>query len=332
MNSNAATLGGKSRGAISRDFFPVRVAGVPVSGDFRLPIHLWNEGTRRYTLYRDTGTAIQAADLKRLADAGVTTVYLASRDYSEFQRQLRETLDVVVRDEKVAVPQRVGVLNEVVRDVLRDAFRWRKVSKAVAQTGDLANHVVDLLCRDDLVASELSSVLHFDSATFTHSANVSFYCVLLAHALGYSDPAVLKSIAAGALLHDIGKLDVPEAILGKRGPLSPEERELVRRHPTTGLLTLKPEEGLEFGQLMMVYQHHERIDGSGYPCRMVGNEIHDWARMCAVVDVFEALTSDRPYRARSFPTDAALTFIEESPRGGLDPELFKCWKMTIGVR
>ena len=171
-------------------------------------------------------------------------------------------------------------------------------------------------------------MLHFDYGTFTHSANVAYYTLILAHALGQTDRDALRAIGIGALLHDIGKVGIPERILLKPGALSPEERNLIRSHPTLGLLSLRDQHPLEFGQLMMVYQHHERLDGSGYPVRLGGTEIHEWARICAVADVFEALTSDRPYK-RALSSAAALDVIEQGERKGLDPEYFRCWKLTL---
>ena len=82
-------------------------------------------------------------------------------------------------------------------------------------------------------------MLHYDYSTFTHSANVAYYTVVLAHALGHTDRALLQKIGTGALLHDIGKLGIPEAILLKPGRLSPEEQSLVRCHPARGLISLR---------------------------------------------------------------------------------------------
>jgi HD-GYP domain-containing protein (c-di-GMP phosphodiesterase class II) len=312
-----------------QEFLAVRVASIPVVGDFNRSLYLWNAGTRRFRLYRAGGTELKSNDVKRLTDSGITTVYLDAGDYGEFQGQLRASLNSIVPDERLPVRQRFSAVNEVVRGVLRDTFRWGNVDLAVKQTSELANHVVDLVCREDLIAAELQSVLHFDYTTFTHSANVAYYSVMLAHALGQTDRAILESIGRGALLHDIGKLGIPEQILLKPGRLSVEERNVLRGHPALGLVSLRNQDELEFGQLMMVYQHHERIDASGYPVRLTGNEIHEWARICAVVDVFEALTSHRPYR-RPLSTAAALETIEQGEGSGLEAEFLQCWKTTIG--
>jgi putative nucleotidyltransferase with HDIG domain len=104
------------------------------------------------------------------------------------------------------------------------------------------------------------------------------------------------TIAQAGLLHDIGKIGVPEAVLRKRGPLADDEWEMMRRHPIIGAQIVAPFEFFAAGALA-IRHHHERCDGSGYPDRLAGAEIPAGARVIAVADVFDALTSARPYRA-----------------------------------
>ena len=166
--------------------------------------------------------------------------------------------------------------------------------------------------------------------TFTHSANVSYYCVFLAKHLGISEREDLDAIASGALVHDLGKLDVPDAILTKPARLSDSEFEIIKRHPLDGFLQLKDRQDVNFGQLMMVYQHHEWMNGKGYPVGVTGKEIHPWGRLCAVVDVFEALTSSRPYRG-PMATSRALQIMERESGDHFDEEMFQCWKTIITI-
>ena len=265
----------------SRTFVPVKTVTVRISADCRLSIYLRNDRSGQYKLYCGAGTTLEASDVTRLYDSGITTVYLDRCEYSRFQEHLRSTLKSVVDDHSLSVSQRLCVVNEVVRDVLLEAFRWGNVSRAVEETTRLADHVVDLIGSAKFVASELSRVLYYDYSTFTHSANVGFYSILLAKSLGYTDRGILKRIGTGALLHDIGKVDVPEHIITKRGPLSSAEMELMKQHTSLGLLRLRDLTQVDFAQLMMVYQHHERLDGTGYPVRLPAEDIHESARICA---------------------------------------------------
>ena len=305
----------------------VKTATIPASTICRLSIYLRNAESGEYCLYRHGDMPLEAGDLERLRAGGIETIHLDAGDYCRYQEQLRASLDSALQDETQSVPERFGVLNEVVRGSLREVFRSKNVDRAVQESQKLANHVVDMILHDDFVASELTTVLHYDYGTFTHCANVAYYSVILAQGLTFRDRGELARIGTGALLHDVGKVEVPDYILTKPGPLTAAEMKTMRRHPGAGLLSLRHHDELDFGQLMMVYQHHERIDGTGYPVRVLGNEIHDWARIVAVADVFEALTSQRPYRRPLTPA-AALDLMEETAEG-LDQEFLRCWKATI---
>jgi HD-GYP domain-containing protein (c-di-GMP phosphodiesterase class II) len=187
---------------------------------------------------------------------------------------------------------------------------------------------VDLILRDDVLETDLLGVMHHDYHTFTHSANVSYYSVMLASSLQLADEHGLKQIATGALLHDLGKLDIPDHILCKPGRLSDSEFEIIRDHPRTGFRKLCHRDDLSSGQLMMVYQHHERLDGKGYPVGITAEEIHPWGRVCTVADVFEALTSNRPYR-KGMSVEQAFDIMDRDSGLAFDIEMLKCWKEII---
>ena len=136
-------------------------------------------------------------------------------------------------------------------------------------------------------------------------------------------------MAAGALLHDIGKRHIPSHVLNKPGKLTDDEWELVREHPTSGFRELAGRTDLSWPQLMMVYQHHERLDGSGYPAGILGDEMHPWARICAVVDVFDALTCHRSYR-RPVPASEVCNYLNKYAGLWFDAEAVACWTSHVG--
>jgi HD-GYP domain-containing protein (c-di-GMP phosphodiesterase class II) len=133
----------------------------------------------------------------------------------------------------------------------------------------------------------------------------------------------LVALVGGALLHDIGKRHLPHDLLNKAGKLTPQEMALMRQHPQKGFEELCQRSDLNWGQLMMVYQHHERLDGKGYPVQIGGDEMHPWAKICAVGDVFDALTSARPYR-KPIEIESALEFFERRAGAAFDAEIVKC--------
>src|SRR4029077_5139759 len=138
-----------------------------------------------------------------------------------------------------------------------------------------------------------------DHETTGHSFRVALYAVALAKAMGlHGEP--LKAIEWGALLHDVGKMVVPDEILRKMGPLTDEEWHIMKQHPTWGFDMLAEVSFLQPAALDIIYSHHERWDGQGYPRGIAGEAVPLSARIFAVVDTYDAITSDRPYRrARS---------------------------------
>ena len=241
---------------------------------------------------------------------------------------MRENFTAILQNESLPIHQRIGCLNEIVRDLLAESFAGRDTAGIVGTTRELAKQTVDLICREDVVITELLHVLHHDYHLFTHSANVAFYCTLLAKGSGVTDEEQLRQIAAGALLHDVGKLEISERILKKPGSLDEDEWEIIKRHPITGFRMLAERDELTYDQLMMVYQHHERLDGTGYPVGRSGANIHPWAQICAVVDVYEALTSRRPYRP-ALPWVETNAIIDRLAGSRLNQGLWQCWKAMI---
>jgi HD-GYP domain-containing protein (c-di-GMP phosphodiesterase class II) len=129
----------------------------------------------------------------------------------------------------------------------------------------------------------------------------------------------MEHVRRGALLHDIGKMAIPDSILLKPGPLTPEERLVVEKHPVYAREWLAPIEYLT-PAIDIPYSHHERWDGSGYPEGLKGEEIPLAARIFAVIDVWDALNSDRPYR-KAWPFDKAMTYIKAQSGKHFDPQV-----------
>lgn len=157
-----------------------------------------------------------------------------------------------------------------------------------------------------------------DPYTRGHSERVARLAGRLARARGLSDASV-QAVTQAGLLHDLGKIGVPEAILRKPAPLTEIEWEVMRRHPVVGAQIVAPLEFFAEGAFV-IRHHHERVDGSGYPDRLAGAAIPLGARIVAVADVYDALTSDRPYRPRLSHAQALDLLRAEAGRG-LDAEL-----------
>lgn len=155
--------------------------------------------------------------------------------------------------------------------------------------------------------------------TLGHSQLVGSYSLLLTKALGIEDKSFLVNIERGALLHDIGKIGIPESILRKVGPLTRKEKDIIKEHPLLGYELIEEFDFLKRAALVVLF-HHERFDGGGYPYGLAGEEIPLEARIFALADTLDAITSDRPYSRRKTFMDAYRE-IEKCQGGQFDPLL-----------
>jgi response regulator RpfG family c-di-GMP phosphodiesterase len=161
-----------------------------------------------------------------------------------------------------------------------------------------------------------------DVGTEAHSRRVHGYALATAREYGMPE-AEIPDLEHGVLLHDIGKIGIPDAILLKPGRLTPEEWETMRRHPEIGKRLIG---GIAFlrGAVPIIYCHHEKWDGSGYPRGLTGDEIPLGARIFSVVDAFDAMTFDRPY-SKAIPFDAAQTEIKRCAGSHFDPAVVEAF-------
>lgn len=177
------------------------------------------------------------------------------------------------------------------------------------------NHLIEV------VTSLASAIDAKDEYTKDHSSSVSRYSVALARAVNLPEHEV-ERIKLGALLHDIGKIGIPEDVLTKPSKLTDEEFKIIQQHPTIGVEKILEPNPLLHDLIPIVKYHHEQWDGSGYPCKLKGEEIPFAARIVAIADTYHALISDRPYR-KGLSVEKACSILEEGAGKQWDKELVR---------
>jgi len=309
----------------SRGYLPIATASLCPASVLDCDLFIQRPGCAYAELFRGSTYPLVAADIEQLHSDGVDHLYIRSDDANAYRDYLCKH---VLHDNSIPPAARMQALREVTRVAFQDALTASDCDRMVSVASEFGGDLASVVAERSIAFGELFTTLEHDYYTFTHVCNVSVYCTVLAHLLGTTDATALGEFGAAALLHDIGKRHIPAHILNKPGKLTDAEWELIREHPTTGFREVATREDLTWAQLMVIYQHHERLDGSGYPCGIPGEEIHPWAKICAVVDVFDALTCHRPYRG-PMPRKDVCDYLDKYAGVWFDGQMVACWTAHV---
>ncbi len=196
----------------------------------------------------------------------------------------------------------------------------------LGQVKKAAQEIASEVVRDPQVLLQVAVLKAVDNYTFSHALHVSIYATTLGRFLRFPERD-LQQISMAGLLHDIGKIDVPLEILNKPGKLNNEEYRIIKEHVRHSFKRVYRLDSISRDLLSAIMQHHERIDGSGYLQKLKGDEIHKWARILAIADVYDAVTTNRVYRNAMLPHEGAEVLM--GSMGELDPFYLKLFIRQI---
>ncbi len=190
---------------------------------------------------------------------------------------------------------------QLIKNIMED-LRYGKQLE-LERADNLIEKMINSIFRNSDALLGISRIKKVDEYTFMHSVSVCALMISYCRQLSF-DPEVIRKVGIGALLHDIGKVRTPLDILNKNTPLSAGESEIIKKHVEHGCNILSQTSGITQTSMLVVAEHHERYDGTGYPKGLKGEEISIFGQMAGIADVYDALTSDRPYRKRLEPSEA----------------------------
>lgn len=241
------------------------------------------------------GVALSSTYIGHLLQRGYTSVYI--------QDELVPGLEVV---DAVSETTRVRA-TALMTGALDDARSSRALDHA--RISRVVDDILADLHKETGFVFELTSLRSADEYSFVHSVNVCVLSVILGQSIfmGYRD---LKQLGMGAILHDLGKVKVPGELLQRKGGLSPEEFELVKAHTTLGFDIIRSHPEFSTMAAHVALQHHERLDGSGYPRGLYRGEILEFGLITGIADVYDALVSNRPYRPGFHPSEAVQQLVQ----------------------
>ncbi|MEW5991364.1 MAG: HD domain-containing phosphohydrolase [Chloroflexota bacterium] len=284
--------------------------------------HLLTSEGFRVDAHADGESGLAAVEVVN-PDLVLLDVGLPGIDGLELTRQLRldpryVTLPVLLLTGRTAPSDVVAGLNAGADDFITKPFSQPELIARIRSALRLRRALVGMEAAHAVVTALANAVEAKDAQTEHHCERLALLAGRLGRRLDLA-PAELDAVTYGALLHDVGKIGVPDAILAKQGPLDEDEWELVRRHPEIGERICAPLRSFgAFGPI--IRHHHERWDGHGYPGRLRGESIPVGARIVGLVDAFDAITHDRPYRAAR-TLEQAIEELGKEADAQFDPEL-----------
>ena len=290
----------------------------------RIPVESIVEGQiLAKPLYNDTGGLLIAKDIpltqkniEKIKELGFSCVFIN---------------DEYTKDEIIEV-----IKPTLIKDVMNISTKMlslssynanKKTENYLYELKNIIDEILDEIFSIDEILYSLIDTLRFDDYTYKHSVNVMILSLMIGKKHGLNR-IQLKKLAIGSLFHDVGKMFIPKEILNKKGKLTEQEFETIKKHPKLGFDFLKEIPTLSATERIVALEHHERFDGKGYPYEKKDKQIHLYSKIVSICDVFEALISDRPYR-KAVPVNEAREYILGGGGSLFDIEVVKTFSETI---
>ncbi len=323
---------GTSTNSARAGFVPISLVRAPLGAFEGIGVHLRTSKSSAHARTKETFALYCAADTQfseshrsRLAEHGVKFVYIPIAEQARFRRQIESLLLEIVRDPYLSASAKSEILYETSVELMNELLDEPDLAAKAPRLERISRAVTMMVLNDSSTFSHLFAASHHDFYTATHMVNVATWMVPVAYAMGHRDPEELSLICQAGLLHDVGKIYIPSEILNKKTQLSPTEWGMIRLHPELGRRHLEKFRNIHPLIVTVTRQHHERLDGSGYPARLKGDQIHPISRICAVVDSYDAMTAFRPFKLRTMSVSQALKVIANETPARYDPLVFKAW-------
>jgi putative nucleotidyltransferase with HDIG domain len=310
-------------------------------------VHDFNSGWLHHPFLRNKIKIGSDEDVETILKYGIREVYIDTEkglDVDDAPTQQEVSTEIQGEIDKVRAPRK----KETRRPLREEIVRARRlIMEAKRTTHRLMDDVklgkqLDFGQVENIVEQFTQSVLNNkdalislvrikekDEYTYMHSLAVSALCISFAQHLGHSAQDV-KRIGIGGLLHDIGKMKIPLQILNKPGPLTESEFEVMKSHVQHGDCILRETTHIDEGSICVTAHHHERLDGTGYPAGLRGDQISRFGQMAAIVDIYDALTAERCYKS-SMPPTLALRKLFEWSSGYLNRQLVEQFIAHVGI-
>ncbi len=281
-----------------------------------IPFDLYVLINNKQIHYLRAGDTLSKDKLQRFEDKAPDSFFVRLEDRPAFKKYVHEKLN----SQQLNPIEKAVMLRESSLTLVEELFENPTIDEALKESKEMVEQFVDLMVTEPDAMADLVGLSSHDFYTYTHSLDVGIYSLGLANVMGYNRE-LLVEMGQGALFHDIGKRQVSVDIICKMGPLNDLEWAQMQRHPEYGLAILL-EHDVSEGIKACCFEHHESMAGNGYPQQLQAKEIHPMAKIVALSDTFDALTTQRSYNKPMKPS-AALEFMRTKLAGRFDTDLLR---------
>jgi len=300
----------------SDKYFRIRLSTIRGHKPSPFDIYVFIDG--RYITYLRAGDRLddQKIDTLNFKDTGNSFFVLDSE-----KQTYRDYVKAEMNSDELNPFEKAKILRESSIAILEDLFETPDVGVALENSKPIVNDLIQFMGEAPEAVGDLISLSGHDFYTYNHSFDVSIYSLGLAQVLGFTKNDLVE-MGQGSLFHDIGKRNVSLDILCKKGPLDEHEWAQMKMHPQYGLVILNEHAIASDAIKAACFEHHESWAGGGYPQGISGPEIHPFARIVAITDTYDAMTTQRSYNVPLKPHDA-LAMMRDKLAGRYDPEMLK---------
>lgn len=272
-----------------------------------------------YVLYKAFDVPFTEQDKARLLERNTLELYVNAAELSNYNQYVEANLPALLRDESLPPGKRQEILCQASISYVQEVFNVpsKHIRQNMGRCKAIIHHILNVKLDESNLFETLVELVGHCSYTYVHSVQVCAYTILLHSQMLKMTEEELIDIGTGALFHDYGKIYIPLEILDKPDKLTPTEFNTVKKHCDFGHDMLKLHNALEPVSLNILKQHHEKVNGEGYPDGLKGHEISKSAKIAAIADVYSALTTTRPYR-KALDKESALDIMYTSMEGSFD--------------
>ncbi len=296
--------------------------------DSVLDFNLFIKVNNQLVLYRSANLAFTDKTRQKLLDNHVDRLFVTQDNRGQYQRYIEKNLDKILTDPTIVEDKKAAILYDTSTNLVKDVLNNPTFGDNIKRSQELVDNTMRYILGGRDAFLNLLKITSFDYYTYTHSVNVCTFSIALAQQMGLKDEEFIHGLGVGALLHDIGKSRISDRIINKRSALTPIEFEIMKKHPKWGVEILSDSGLIGETSYYPVLQHHERGDRRGYPSGLSLDEMHIYSRVVAVVDSFDAMTTQRVYQ-KAMDTFPALK-IMFALKGAYDDEVLRAFVELMG--